>query len=125
MSSSTKTSLTNKRTILGRSLVSKVSADCRRRWRKEANVSANRMNDMRSAAWHGAAQFVQRQEIFRVGGQEALDAFAGRREVAFDRLLPFLRWLARTGRIKATVKLSGGKLRSLDQQNDLLPHDVI
>lgn len=73
----------------------------------------------------GAPQFVQRQEIFLVGGQQAFDTFADAREVAFDSVLPFLRRLARPGRIKATVQLSGDEPRILDQPNDLLPHDVV
>lgn len=38
-----------------------------------------------------------KQEIFLVGGQQAMDAFSDACEVAFDRLLPFLRRLAGTG----------------------------
>ena len=74
---------------------------------------------------HSAAQFVDRQEIFLIGRQQAIHALADPGEIALQGLLPLLHGIGRPGRRQTAVEFILDQARILQQAHDLGPDEVI
>ena len=72
-----------------------------------------------------AAQFLQREQVFLIGGHQPLHGLARLHTLALQRLLAPPGWLRGVGGGQASIQLGGDQGRVLQEPDDLGPHDLI
>ena len=74
---------------------------------------------------HASSQLVERQKLFLIGGQQAVDAFAGTRHLSVKDVFPLPCWIGRSCRRQPPVELVLDQAGILQQSDDFSPHNPI
>ena len=74
---------------------------------------------------HASPQLVERQKLFLIGGQQAVDAFAGTRHLSVKDVFPLPCWIGRSCRRQPPVELVLDQAGILQQSDDFSPHNPI
>jgi hypothetical protein len=74
---------------------------------------------------HASPQFVERQKLFLIGGQQAVDALAGPRHISLQDVLPVPCRVGRSCRRQPPIELVLDQAGILQQSDDFSPHNLV
>jgi hypothetical protein len=74
---------------------------------------------------HASPQLIERQKLFLIGGQQAVDALAGPRHISVQDVLPLPCRVGRPRRRQPAVEFVLDQAGILQQSGDLGPYDLV
>jgi hypothetical protein len=74
---------------------------------------------------HASPQFVERQKLFLIGGQQPVDALAGTRHLSVEDVFPLSCWIGRSCRRQPPVELVLDQAGIFQQSDHFSPHNPI